>query len=715
MKSITQKRGFFVLLALWSWSCTLAAATVITKSGCNSTCGNVSVPYPFGVGDPSCAVNENFLLTCNYNSSPAVLQLYNIPVVNISVDEGTMVLSLHTAYDCYNESGLVEGLTTSQKLGDSFALSNTRNKLTVLGCDTLGQMTNEEKTFGSGCFSLCDDRLNFTDYTNCSGVGCCQVEIPSHLKTLNITSASPRNHSHVLDFNPCGFVFLADERTFDISDLRLSATPNDLASYDSVVEWVIEEKNCSEAIINMSSNACRENTDCIYSKNNQGYRCLCKEGFTGNPYLQGCQDINECEDPKTYPCEGTCKNTIGNYTCRCPLGMHGDGKVKCKGFHIGSMVAVIGAPILLVISTLLSVVICKKRTKQRNFFKNGGMLLKHQRVRIFSEAELAKATKSYATDHFLGEGGFGSVYKGILPDNTLVAVKKPRDFDKIKIDEEFQHEINIVSQVNHINVVRLLGLCLETKVPLLVYEFVSNGTLFHHIHHIKSEALLSWRSRLRIAAETASALDYLHSLANPPIIHGDVKSANVLLDDKYTAKVSDFGASVLVLTGQNDVATKIQGTFGYLDPEYLLTGNLTAKSDVYSFGVILVELLTGKKPNFVLSTEAQTSIINHFRSTRGNNELSQLLCFEVADETEMEEIEIFAEIAKECLHNSGIKRPTMKQVAEGLSRLTRLHENLQFQDNREEETLRLLGEHEDSCSYAVSTTSFSIGNYTDSI
>ncbi|KAJ8767864.1 hypothetical protein K2173_020804 [Erythroxylum novogranatense] len=526
MKSVTQKQGFFVLLVLWSCSCTSAAATDITKSGCLSTCGNVSVPYPFGVDDPSCAVNEDFLLTCNDSSSPAVLNYGNMPVVNISVDEGTAVMRPFVAYDCFGESGLVDRDYSIIRLSDSHRFSDTRNKLTVLGCDTMALMMNEDENFGSGCISLCNHPVNFTNYTNCSGVGCCQVGIPSHLKTLNVNSSSLSNHTRIWGFNPCGFAFLADERTFKISDLRLNATPNDLPSYDSVVEWVIEEKTCSEAKKNLSSYACRENTDCIYSKNNRGYRCLCKEGFTGNPYLQGCQDIDECKDQKTYPCEGTCRNTIGNYTCRCPLGMHGDGKVKCKGFPIGSMVA--------------------------------------------------------------------------------------------------------------------------------VYEFVSNGTLFHHIHDIKSEALLAWRSRLRIAAESASALDYLHSLANPPIIHGDVKSANILLDDKYTAKVSDFGASVLISPGQNVVATKIQGTFGYLDPEYVLTGNLTAKSDVYSFGVILVELLTGKKPNFVLSTEAQTSIINHFRSTSGSDELSQLLCFEVADETEVEEIEIFAEIAKEYRELSSV-------------------------------------------------------------
>ncbi|EEF38426.1 BRASSINOSTEROID INSENSITIVE 1-associated receptor kinase 1 precursor, putative [Ricinus communis] len=427
-----------------------------------------------------------------------------------------------------------------------------------------------------------------------------------------------------------------------------------------------------------------------------GYRCLCKQGFTGNPYLpQGCQDIDECKEPEKYPCGGTCQNTVGNYTCRCPLGTHRDDKNNCQGFRITTIATIAGALVFVGIISFLMLIIWKRRRKEKNFLENGGMLLKHQRVRILSEAELTKATRNYETSQFLGEGGFGSVYKGILADGTQVAVKKPKDLDRTQINQEFQKELAIVSQVNHINVVKILGLCLETKVPLLVYEFISNGSLYQHIHQKRSQILTSWKNRLRIATETALAIDYLHSLANPPIIHGDVKSANILLDDNYTAKVSDFGASVLISPGYTDMATKIQGTFGYLDPEYLMTGKLTEKSDVYSFGVVLVEILTGEKPNSNARSGVKSNIIQYFLSSLESKNISGTLCFMV-NEDELEEIKVFSELAKRCLSSTGIKRPTMKEVAEELGRLRKLNESLWAQENSKE-TEHLLGDASYHC------------------
>ncbi|KAL7171289.1 hypothetical protein ACSBR2_036021 [Camellia fascicularis] len=360
---------------------------------------------------------------------------------------------------------------------------------------------------------------------------------------------------------------------------------------------------------------CGPNTNCVNSNNDPGYRCVCKPGYQGNPYVsesQGCKDIDECLDQTMHRCEGMCTNTQGNYTCHCPLGMSGDGKVACRGFRVTTLVAgsfqtllfflflflfsICGMLVFLAFMIIVAWMECKRRKKHRNFQQNGGSLLKNQRIRIFSEKELVKATEN--------RGGSGAVYKEVLANGSLVAVKKPNVADKTKIKhfqrevikQEFQHEISIVSQVNHKIVVKLLGLCLETKFSSLIYEFISNGSLFDHLHVKRSVMLKSWANRLRIAAEISLALDYLHSLADPPIIHRDVKSMNILLDEKFTTKVSNFGASVLIPFSQSVIDTKIQGTHGYLDPEYLIIGLLTIKSDLYSFGVVLMELLTGQKP-----------------------------------------------------------------------------------------------------------------------
>ncbi|KAM1039157.1 hypothetical protein ACFX13_034475 [Malus domestica] len=291
--------------------------------------------------------------------------------------------------------------------------------------------------------------------------------------------------------------------------------------------------------------------------------------------------------------------------------------------------------------------------------------------------ELERATDNYNESRFLGEGGYGTVYKGMLPDGTIVAVKRSRAMDENQI-EQFINEVVILTQINHRNIVKLLGCCLETEVPLLVYEYISNGTLSHHILQKKdsTESSLSWECRLRIACEVAGAIAYMHSAASIPIYHRDIKSSNILLDHNYSAKVSDFGTSKSVPLDKTHLTTQVQGTFGYMDPEYFQSCKFTDRSDTYSFGVTLVEILTGHTPYSFAKHEGENLVASFISLTR-EDELVQIMDPQVARDADVEQIRTIAELAKRCLRLNGAKRPSMKEVStelEGLRNAQRCHE-----------------------------------------
>ncbi|GAV88937.1 Pkinase_Tyr domain-containing protein [Cephalotus follicularis] len=289
----------------------------------------------------------------------------------------------------------------------------------------------------------------------------------------------------------------------------------------------------------------------------------------------------------------------------------------------------------------------------------------------FTYEELVKATKGFSAQNFLGEGGFGSVYKGYLPDGREVAVKQ------LKIgggqgEREFKAEVEIISRIHHRHLVSLVGYCISESHRLLVYEFVHNNTLYFHLHG-EGRPVLDWATRVKVAAGAARGIAYLHEDCHPRIIHRDIKSSNILLDTNFEARVSDFGLAKLAQDANTHVTTRVMGTFGYMAPEYASSGKLTEKSDVYSFGVVLLELITGRKPVDTSQPLGEESLVEWARPL-----LSHVLEHENFDglsdprlEKNYVGSEMFRmiEAAAACVRHSAAKRPRMGQVVRAFDSL----------------------------------------------
>lgn len=353
--------------------------------------------------------------------------------------------------------------------------------------------------------------------------------------------------------------------------------------------------------------------------------------------------------------------TLGPYANVIPTtAASGLSKIAIVGIVLG---ACLGAAF---ISVTVTVFIMRKLQRNRKGSKRRllSSSIKIDGVKGFEFEEMARATSNFRSSTQVGEGGYGKVYKGVLADGSLVAIKRALE-GSLQGSKEFFTEIQLLSRLHHRNLVSLVGYCNEEGEQMLVYEFIPNGTLRDHLAG-KSKEPMNFSVRLRVALGAAKGILYLHTEADPPIFHRDIKASNILLDSKLVAKVADFGLSRLAPVPDFEgatpdyVSTVVKGTPGYLDPEYCLTHKLTDKSDVYSLGVVFLELLTGMKP-----ISHGKNIVREVNSAYQSGNIFSIIDSQMGAYPS-ECVGKFVSLALKCCQDETNMRPSMSEVVKEL-------------------------------------------------
>ncbi|KAH7672656.1 Non-specific serine/threonine protein kinase protein [Dioscorea alata] len=291
-------------------------------------------------------------------------------------------------------------------------------------------------------------------------------------------------------------------------------------------------------------------------------------------------------------------------------------------------------------------------------------------TRTFTFSELAIATNNFLSDCMLGEGGFGRVYKGYLESINQVVAIKQLDLNGLQGNSEFSAEVMFLGLLHHPNLVNLIGSCKDGDQRLLVYEYMPLGSLEDHLFDpIPERQGLDWNTRMQIAAGAAKGLEYLHDIANPPVIYRDLKCSNILLGEGYYPKLSDFGLAKLGPVGDNThVTTRVMGTYGYCAPEYAMTGQLTPKSDMYSFGVVLLELITGRRSIDNRRAAAEKNLVAWARPLfKDRRKFSQMADPILKGQYSTRALYQALAVAAMCVNEQPLLRPVIKDVVSALN------------------------------------------------
>ncbi|XP_065869260.1 serine/threonine-protein kinase-like protein ACR4 [Euphorbia lathyris] len=433
-----------------------------------------------------------------------------------------------------------------------------------------------------------------------------------------------------------------------------------------------------------------ENAPC---KSPKSHVCLpCSNGCPAEMYQK-----KECTAKSDRLCDYNCSSCyaaecFSNCSALYSDAFRGKKDEKFWSMQIPVIIVEIGFALFLVI-VVCATAICYVRYRLRNcqcsvkesksknkrstapFPKDSGKIrpdldeLKIRRAQTFGYEELERATNGFKEESIVGRGSFSCVYKGVLKNGTVVAVKKAIfSSDKQRNSKEFHTELDLLSRLNHAHLLNLLGYCEEGGERLLVYEFMAHGSLHQHLHGKKAlKEQLDWVRRVTIAVQAARGIEYLHGYACPPVIHRDIKSSNILIDEEHNARVADFGLSLL---GPSDSSSPLAelpaGTLGYLDPEYYRLHYLTTKSDVYSFGVLLLEILSGRKAIDMQYEDG--NIVEWAVPLIKSADISEILDPVLKPPSDTEALKRIANVACKCVRMKGKERPSMDKVTTALER-----------------------------------------------